>query len=923
MKFGIRHKIFAVIMGLSLLLGGLFVVSSLVKLRTSMKKMDVFRQHEALVIGRFLDTFFDREEGFSSDPYAQRLIDQIMATGDDIKRLSIHAKAPEGNSPSGYWFLASTKREKIGLPSDPEDLEAMQSGQDIYLVEASSEKETEGEHTLDLTSSLRDLDHNIIGVAGITLFYKVDAGEKPEAQFEHNKGRAKAIANSLNAAIISERMLSNKSYAQRRIDEIVQEAPYISRLSIHAKAPKGKSPSGYWFLASTAPERIGQPSDLEDVESIKEDRHKILFKEDDAGNRFLNVTYPLHDVEGRAIATAGITIDLGAEDNFLAIAREEDINEMFMFLLGILGAGILFSLLFSAYFSRMITGPVKEYVEAAKDIAQGNLERKVIVDSQDEIGEFAGVFNHMAMSLKKTHEDLEYRAEQRARELFASEERFKALFDAAGDSIFILEVQENQKSVIVEVNKAACDLYGYNKEEMVGMMASEISDPAEKEEVKEKRLGKLLAAGKVSFTANNRKKDGAIFPIEVSARSVEIDDKCFVLAIGRDLTEKMMLEEQIRHSQKMKAVGTLTGGIAHEFNNIMMGVMGFGEMLQLQLEEGSTARRYADRIVTSAGRAAKLTAGLLAYSRKGTVRMKTMEVNDAVEDVRGLLDNMIEKKIELAINKSDEVMMINADKAQLEQVLVNLSSNAVWAMPEGGILTIKMGITEFDKPYSKRRLKINPGKYAHISVGDTGQGMSREVQEKIFEPFFTTKNVGDGTGLGLAMVYGTIRRHDGHIGVESKPGEGTVFDIYLPLAEGSGEKKQEEVPAPAKRGHETVLVAEDNETVRELIREILGDAGYKVLVAADGEEAVEIFSDNQDDIQFLLFDIGMPNKSGKEALDEIKKMAPAVKVVFISGYDDDNAHLVAIGEEGYTAIQKPLKTTALLQTIRDELDKPV
>ncbi|MEN8142904.1 MAG: PAS domain S-box protein, partial [Thermodesulfobacteriota bacterium] len=603
MKFGIRNKIIAVIMGLSLMLGGLFVISSMVKLRTNMKKMDAFRQHEALVIGRFLDTFFDQHNDFSSDPYAQQLIDQIKISDDNVKRLSIHARAPKGEGPSGYWFLASTKREKIGRPSDPEDLEAMQGGQDIYLTEATSEDKIEGEYTLDLTSPLRDLDNNIIGVAGITLLYLVHAGDNPEYRFEHTKGMAKAIANALDAAITSAKMLSWKSPAQIKIDEIVREAPYISRLSIHARAPEGKSPSGYWFLASTAPERVGQPSDPEDIASISEDRHRILFEKDEAGNRYIDVAYPLHDVDGRALATAGITIDLGAEDSFLAIARAEDFKEMAMFFLGILGAGGIFSLLVSAYFSRLIIGPVSEYVDAAKDIARGNLARKVVVTSQDEIGELAEVFNSMAMSLKKTHESLEERAEQRARELFASEERFKALFDAAGDCIFILEVQEGREPVIVDLNKAACDLYGYSKEEMLGMGTSEISDPAELGEV-QKRAEKLLADGRVSFVASHKKKDGSIFPIEVSARLVEIDDKSFVLAIGRDITEQRILEEQIRHSQKMKALGTLTGGIAHEFNNIMTGVMGFGEMLQQKLAEGSAERRYADRIMNSAGRAA-------------------------------------------------------------------------------------------------------------------------------------------------------------------------------------------------------------------------------------------------------------------------------------------------------------------------------
>jgi CheY-like chemotaxis protein len=329
-------------------------------------------------------------------------------------------------------------------------------------------------------------------------------------------------------------------------------------------------------------------------------------------------------------------------------------------------------------------------------------------------------------------------------------------------------------------------------------------------------------------------------------------------------------------------------------------------------------RTYADVIMTSAERAARLTEGLLAYSRKQILLRERVDVNEIVRTVEILLSSIVPENVDMKTRLAEKELTVHADRAQMEQVLMNLATNALDAIPDGGSLTIEAARVSFSRETVEGQSRIAPGEYACVSVADSGEGIDDETQEKMFEPFFTTKEVGKGTGLGLAMVYGTMRRHSGHVTVESEPGRGTVFKVYLPLSR--AERVQEEAAAPGapERGTETVLLAEDDAAVRMLVKETLEKSGYRVIEAVDGEDAVLKFRDNGDGVDLLLFDMVMPGKTGKEAWEEIERTHPEVRVAFISGYVDD-IRTSELLEKGHALIPKPVKPKELLSRVREVL----
>jgi PAS domain S-box-containing protein len=392
-----------------------------------------------------------------------------------------------------------------------------------------------------------------------------------------------------------------------------------------------------------------------------------------------------------------------------------------------------------------------------------------------------------------------------------------------------------------------------------------------------------------------------------------------VLAIVRDVTEHRKLEEQLRHAQKMEALGTLTGGIAHEFNNILTAILGYGEFLQDGLETDHPLRSYADMIAASARRAARLTDGLLAYSRKQIVRMEPTDINEIIMTTERYFSSLIGENITLDVVTTEKDLPVTADRAQIEHVLINLATNAIDAMPRGGDLTISTERVEFARNVIEHQAEIAKGKYALITVTDTGAGIDEETQKKIFEPFFTTKDVGKGTGLGLSMVYGIVKRHEGYITVESTPGRETTFRVYLPLGSGIASNEEPVHSSFPAAGVETLLIAEDDAAVRDLIKQILEQAGYTVIEAADGEDAVERFMERKDAVDLLLFDVAMPRMDGRSAYEVIRKTRPGAKVIFISGYVSDDERARRIVDEGYTLISKPVSPKELLAKIRDAL----
>ena len=331
--------------------------------------------------------------------------------------------------------------------------------------------------------------------------------------------------------------------------------------------------------------------------------------------------------------------------------------------------------------------------------------------------------------------------------------------------------------------------------------------------------------------------------------------------VNRDVTYSKMLEEQLHQSQKMEALGVLTGGIAHDFNNILTAIIGYGSLMNSQIREDTSLKKYLEIILSSAERAANLAQGLLAFSRKQVINLAPVNLNDRVRKVGNLLSRIIGKDIKLEIILSDAHLNIMADSVRIEQVLINLATNARDAMPHGGCLTIETKPVKIDEEYVKRHAFTTPGMYALLSVTDTGIGMDEKTKERIFEPFFTTKETGKGTGLGLSTVYGIIKQHKGNINVYSEPGRGTTFKIYFPLIDSKLTTEEGKALTPIKGGKETILIAEDEANVRALVREVLEEYGYNVIEASDGEEALQRFSENKDSINLAILDVIMPKKA--------------------------------------------------------------
>ena len=437
-------------------------------------------------------------------------------------------------------------------------------------------------------------------------------------------------------------------------------------------------------------------------------------------------------------------------------------------------------------------------------------------------------------------------------------------------------------------------------------------------------LVKAYKDGGIHKTMRNPITDKGPIHVEISVSPLrDIDGNIIAgIEVVRDFTEQKKLEAQLRHAQKMEAVGTLAGGIAHDFNNILNVVLGYGEIVMDGLEVGSSAREDMQEVITAAARAVDLTKRLLVFSRKQVIAVEPLNLNDLLRNLQKMLKQIVRESTDFTLELTKQPLIVLADTGQIEQVLINLASNARDAMQDGGRLTITTGLVEVDSGYAEAYGYGKPGRYAFITVADTGHGIDGEIQKKIFEPFFTTKGVGEGTGLGLAISYGIIRQHDGYIKVYSEPGEGTVFKILLPLCkETVSASKKQEAAVSIKRGNEIILVAEDDASLRKFIRITLESFGYMVITAEDGEEAIEKFKENSDQIRLVLLDMIMPKKNGKEVSEAIKIISPGMKVFFASGYTMDVIKTKEVMEMGFDFIHKPFQAKDLLMKVREILDR--
>jgi nitrogen-specific signal transduction histidine kinase/ActR/RegA family two-component response regulator len=389
----------------------------------------------------------------------------------------------------------------------------------------------------------------------------------------------------------------------------------------------------------------------------------------------------------------------------------------------------------------------------------------------------------------------------------------------------------------------------------------------------------------------------------------------------RDVTEKRALEAQFRQAQKMDAVGRLAGGVAHDFNNLLTVIMSCTDLLLSDASDNSTEREDLEQIKQAALAAASLTQQLLAFSRQEVIQPRLLEVNNVVSSAQGILKRLIREDIELTTVLTLQNPVVKIDRSQLEQIIVNLAVNARDAMPAGGKLTIETQTADVDEAYATTHWQVTPGQYAVLSVTDNGSGMNEETQARIFEPFYTTKEVGKGTGLGLAMVYGAVKQSGGFIWVYSELQKGTTFKIYLPLAEEGVASKDLKALPEARRGTEVIVLAEDSPAVRNTARQILERAGYTVLEAPNGKTALEIARKRHTPIHLLLTDVVMPEMSGRKLSEAFLATRSDAKVLFMSGYTDDAIVRHGVMTAGVEYLQKPFSGDALLRKVRDVLDR--
>jgi PAS domain S-box-containing protein len=597
-------------------------------------------------------------------------------------------------------------------------------------------------------------------------------------------------------------------------------------------------------------------------------------------------------------------------------------REVTLILPGIAAAIILLALGLYSIFRKNIRQPVSSM------ISNVNEGRNVDVTGISEFDRIGRAVNEAFQKERDRTEELKIELAERLKAenmLKESEARITLILTSIAEGIF----GTDQHGRCTFCNPAALRMLGYERAEAV--VGNKIHDlihctkrngtPYYAEECNIHRCYST-GAGCHADDEVFWRSDGSNFPVEYWAQPIMRDGApAGVVTAFVDITERKKLEEQLRQSQKMEVVGQLAGGIAHDFNNILTAIIGYASIAQMNMSDDDTARLNVDHILDSANRAAALTHSLLAFSRKQILNPRPMDLNELILRVEKLLRRIIGEDIELKTAVKQGELIVNADSGQIEQILMNLAANARDAMPGGGVFTIETDSVVVDEEYIMAHSVSECGTYAVISVSDTGMGMDDATRKHVFEPFFTTKEVGKGTGLGLSIVYGIIQQHNGFVNVYSEPERGTTFKIYLPIVQTPVVKQRvQEVTAPVG-GTETVLLAEDDETVRELSRTVLTDYGYTVIVSENGEDAVRMFAEQKDRIQLVILDVVMPKMTGGEVYQEIKKMWPKVKALFLSGYTADAVHIQRLLSEGVDFVRKPIAPTEFLKKVREILDR--
>ena len=504
-----------------------------------------------------------------------------------------------------------------------------------------------------------------------------------------------------------------------------------------------------------------------------------------------------------------------------------------------------------------------------------------------------------------------------AEALQRSETGFRSLVGDAPYGIF----KANLTGKILMVNPALEKMLGYKSQDElleIDLASGIYRHPAEHQKINELFLrDQHFKDVEVEW----KRKDGAFITVRCSGWPIKDESGTDMEVFAEDVTERRMLERQLRMAQKMEAVGRLSGGIAHDFNNLLGVIIGYIQVMKRNLIPGQPSYEYAEEIEKAGRRAAALTRQLLAFSRQQVLEPVILNLNTLVSEMEKMLPRLIGEDIQLNLILDPVIGQVKADPGQIEQVVMNLAVNARDAMPDGGKLTIQTANAEIDAVFAREHPGSVPGQYVMLAVTDTGTGMDPEIQAQIFEPFFTTKGRDKGTGLGLATVYGVVKQSNGYIAVESEKDKGALFKIYLPRIEQPVPTRGESIQAPLTiRGSETILLVEDAEPLRLLAKLFLKGNGYQVLMAADGAEAQQVAAQNHGPIHLLLTDVVMPGINGRVLAERLASLHPAMKVLYMSGYTDSFIAGHGVLEEGTHLLHKPFTEETLMRKVRELLD---
>jgi two-component system cell cycle sensor histidine kinase/response regulator CckA len=515
-------------------------------------------------------------------------------------------------------------------------------------------------------------------------------------------------------------------------------------------------------------------------------------------------------------------------------------------------------------------------------------------------------------------------SEQKRKEemLQKSESKFRTIFERVAVGIALVSIDGQ----LVESNPALREMLRYGAEELRNRVFNEFIHP--EDAVIDVDLDQELIAGKRDHYQIEKRfvrKDGGVVWCQLNVSLVRggQEERPFTICMVEDITERKRLETQFFQSQKMETIGRLAGGIAHDFNNLLTVIKGYTQLSLSHIQEGDPCRENIEEIKAAAERAAELTNQLLTFSRRQILDMKVLDLNTIVRGLEKMTGRIIGEDIEMVTVLDDHLGRVKTDPSQIEQVILNLVVNARDAMPAGGKLAIETANVVLDETYARTHIGVAPGSYVMLSVSDTGCGMSPEIKELIFEPFFTTKEEGKGTGLGLSTIYGIVKQSGGNIWVYSEPGRGTTFKVYLPRVE----EETDALPVQdhtdhLPKGNETVLLVEDDPSLRALAARVLRYQGYKVLEATNGHEAIGIARESiQERIHLLLTDVVMPHMGGRELVKRMKTLHSEIRVLFISGYTDHTIIYHAGLKPGTPFLQKPFSPTALAQKVREVLDQ--